>query len=790
MNTAKRVPLYERLPEIYRIRDAEQTPPDQLRALLAAVEGAFGAVHENIEALYNDLFIDTCDPWVIPYIADLVGTTHLAGDAYTLRADVADTIALRRRKGTLGAIERLAANLTGWPCRAVELFHNLAWTQHLNHQRPDTGGMPPYGDPAITRFAVRCGGTVPVRDPAMLSLLGTPFDPFAYTADVKRAGDGAAHMNLPNLAVFLWRLTAYRIAVSRPLAKDDVIDLGVPPAGGNQARFALRIDLDPLDRPLRLFNTYRKPPLNATGGTHVLTEADAVPGPMLDARLTSGSEAGNPAAYVSVDLFDETTTPPTGLDLSDVGLQLYLPHDPNDATDPLTGVSWTFRGDNLCAWEKGLRQPLREHEIVVDPDIGRIVFGLKSQDESDALVQKVGAKLIPRFYTGYTYGAVGAVGAHPDSRDASPTTFAGEAVHLRPVTALGGGASLQAAFDNLHTATQPVVIEIRDSLVHTLDIDTVVGATVVDGPRALQLNRSLIVRAASGQRPIVRLARPLRFRPVNPAAASVATLGVRFEGVFVTRDNGFPAAQPLIARAAVARLEFLHCTLDPGGYRLRDDARAPMAPAALVLRNDYGFANAADEAAFAPTPDVLLQYTVAGALAVDDGYRVTVEASIVDAGKDVGDDASGAFAFASASAPATDWGAALDVREATFLGRVRCAGASGSGGIFVHPLEVWNHQRGCLKYGYFNGQGDRLPPHHACVLGTEARLAFTSTWFSDPGYGQLAAVSDFHIRQRGPGDDAMGAFCFLQEAHKWTNLNIRLREFMPVGVRPLVIAVT
>jgi hypothetical protein len=105
--------LYERLPEIYRIRDAEQWPPGPLQAYLGAVEGVFSALHESIEALYSDLFIDTCDDWVIPYIADLLGTSHLKGDVRTLRADVADTVALRRSKGTLGAIERLAANLTG-----------------------------------------------------------------------------------------------------------------------------------------------------------------------------------------------------------------------------------------------------------------------------------------------------------------------------------------------------------------------------------------------------------------------------------------------------------------------------------------------------------------------------------------------------------------------------------------------------------------------------------------------------------------------------------------------------
>ncbi len=110
----QRVPLYDRLPEIYRIRDQEQAPPGQLRAYLSLVEEAFGEIHKNIEALYHDLFIETCDDWVIPYIGDLLGVTPLKGEAWTLRADVADTIALRRRKGTLASIERLTYNLTQW----------------------------------------------------------------------------------------------------------------------------------------------------------------------------------------------------------------------------------------------------------------------------------------------------------------------------------------------------------------------------------------------------------------------------------------------------------------------------------------------------------------------------------------------------------------------------------------------------------------------------------------------------------------------------------------------------
>lgn len=764
MTTAsKRVPLYERLPEIYRIRDAEQTPPEQLRAFLTAVERALGAVDENIEALYNDLFIDTCAPWVIPYLADLVGASHLAGDPRTLRADVADTIALRRRKGTLGALEQLAANLTGWPCRCVELFPNLAWTQHLNHQRPDAGGDAPYGAPDLTRFAVRRGGTVPIRDPAMLSLLGTPFDPFAYTADVKRADDGKRHVNLPNLAVFLWRLAAYRIAVSIPRARSSP-SVGPP--------FAVGFDLEPLGRAVRLFNTYRDPPPDATGAIDTLTEPDAVPGPMLDARLTSGSEAGKPGAYVRVDLFDDSTMPPTGLDVADVGLQLYLPQN------PFAGVDWTFRGDNLCAWEEGLRRPLAEHEIVIDPDIGRVIFGAASTAERDALVDTGGGSPRARIYVGFTYGAVGPVGAHPVSRDATPTQFQGEPVELRPVAGLGG-TSLQTALGDLHEAPTPVIVEIGDSLVHPLDLTLIADGVTENGLAALRLNRSLVIRAASGHRPIIELSSPLAFRPTIPDAVAVARLTVRLEGVFVTRSDAFTG--PLIGRAAVARLELDGCTLDPGGYRQRDDTRAPLATA-IALGNDYGFAAAADEDAFEPTPDLVLRRTVSGALRIDDGYRLIVEASIVEAGDDL--------AISSVDAPETGWGAPLDVRGATFFGRVRMAEGSGSGGVFVHRLEVWNHQRGCIKHSYFSGDADRLPPHHACVMGTDAKLDFVSAWFGDPGYGQLALRADYRIRTRGPGDDAMGAFGFLLEAHRWTNFSVRLREFMPVGVRPLLLPVT
>jgi hypothetical protein len=778
------VPLFDRLPEIYRVRDAEQSPPDQLRAYLAAVEAAFGALHDNIAQLYDDLFIDTCDDWVIPYLADLLGTTHLKGETRTLRADVADTIALRRRKGTLGAIERLAVNLTGWACRAVELRENLSWAQHLNHQRPDAGGVPPYQDARLIALGHRLtprGGTVPVRDPAALALLGTPFDNFAYTADVKPATDFARHINLPNLAVFLWRLVDYRLRLIAPLAKG-ATDLGPQPTG--LARFAVRIDLHPLNIPVLLFNTSRPgflQPGTSGGVVSPLTEPDAVPNPMLDARITSGTEAGHPEAYVAIDFFDDAPTPPTGFDLSDVGLHLFLPQSEQPVFSTTT---WIFRGDNLCAWETGLRRPVRDGEIVIDPDIGRVLIGVGNLAQRNALVDAAGTTA--RIFASFTYGAAGPVGAHPITRVFTPATVP---TTLRVASGLPGGTSLQDQLIDLDIATQPVIIQIDDSLVHRIDLATVPG-TVIDGGNSLRLTRSLTIRAADGHRPIVLLAQPLAFRPVNAADATITTPTVRLEGLYLAPDPvSFPAGAALIERAAVARLEISGCTLAPGGHSRRDGSRAPMQPA-MRLVNGYGFTVPADEAAFVPTPDIVLQRSITGSLAIDDRYRLDIQDCIVDAGLGVGDPPGTPPAIAAATDPTNAWGAPLDFHGLTCFGGVRVSEVGGSGGIFTQRFAVLDNQHGCIKHSSFSAQPNRLPPNHFCVHAPDARQAFVSEWFNAPGYGQLALGADLRIRTLGPSDDAMGAFGFLLDAHKWTNLNVRLGEFMPVGVRPLTVPVT
>ena len=136
--------LYELLPAIHRIRDAEiakrsglETGP--LEELIAVIASQVALLQENIEQSYDDLFIETCSEWVVPYIGDVIGYQSLHGkvpDVASPRAEVAHTIALRRRKGTAAVLEQLARDVTAWPARVVEAFELLAWSQFIqNHVR-------------------------------------------------------------------------------------------------------------------------------------------------------------------------------------------------------------------------------------------------------------------------------------------------------------------------------------------------------------------------------------------------------------------------------------------------------------------------------------------------------------------------------------------------------------------------------------------------------------------------------------------------------------------------------
>lgn len=184
--------LYNLLPAVQRIRDAQQGEP--LRQLLALITRQVGVLQEDLDQLYDNQFIETCAPWVLPYIGDLIGYTSLhpvSPNEPTARAEVANTIAYRRRKGTASVLEQLARDVTLWNARAVEFFQLLATTQFMNHIRLTNWYAPD------------------LRQWEPLERLGTAFETTAHTVDVRRVASGEGKYNIPNVGIFLWRLDAF-----------------------------------------------------------------------------------------------------------------------------------------------------------------------------------------------------------------------------------------------------------------------------------------------------------------------------------------------------------------------------------------------------------------------------------------------------------------------------------------------------------------------------------------------------------------------------------------------------
>lgn len=754
--------LFERLPAIYRTRDADLSREGQFEAYIGLMDEILEGVDDHIDAFYHDHFIETCADWMIPYIGDLLGVTHLKGDPWTLRADVARTVALRRRRGTLGAMEALAFNLTGWAAHAVELRERMIWNQNLNHQRPDAGGAPPQSLPRHLADPVR-HGTVTLRDPGVLSFMGGAFDGFARTADLKPTGGIHPRPNLPNLAIFLWRLRDFLVPVARPVHVATVQQAPDP----GEAAFAARYVIEPLGRPLQLFNSFR---YNPGAEPPEFSQPDRTPGPIPAARLRDGPPTGNAAEYIAVDVFDggRPDDPGDGA----VGLTIHLP------ATVFAGTSWTTRGANLCAWEDGLRSPLLEREIVVDPKHGRLLLGVADNATE-------GAALRNRLRVSHTYAAPGPTGAHPVARSFAETIWPGLAEpEVVTATAHPGGFGLRAALSGLATAGPPRIIEITDSMTHRLNLADVDDILDEDGP-TLTLARPFWIRARTGQRPVIELRQPLRMRSTDPSDAALnRALDIRIEGALLTLRNA-PVADAIVTRAAINRLEFEGVTLDPGGHLILDGspggAIADIQPA-LALAPDLGFADAAALEAFDELPEVNLTRCISGPISMGPRYRLKLTDSIVDGGDQL--------AIGSTDAvPA--YGPIMEIDGVTVFGAVRVRAANGEGGLFRDQLRVRDHQTGCLSYCRFSGDDDRLPPHFACVFGPDAQVAFTSTVYGAPGYGQLNRIRTVReVLEDGPNADEMGAYGTLMNSHKQKNLNIRLREFTPVGIRAILANVT
>ncbi|WP_294539568.1 hypothetical protein [uncultured Rhodoblastus sp.] len=347
------------LPAIYLLRDRlrEEEPHGPLEALIEAIAEQLGGVERNVEQLYDDLFIETCADWVVPYIGDMIGYAPLAGPSAAVaspRAEVANTIGYRRRKGTLSVLETLAADVTGWGAVATECYTRLVWNESMKHARPRALSTASLRAPPPTRNFV---------DPPRL-------------VDVRRIGSGRGVWNIPNIAIELYPLSAFALRGGTPGTPD--------PA------HPLRLTFDPLGRDAPLFQPARPRAQNeARGGP-----PRDIPSPASRRRLFAELEdrRARIAAGAAASEIDEAAVAFT-------------------ASDPIAriavgGAAIEPESVEICDlsdWQASTRLGIRAS---IDPVLGRVV-----------LAEDPGAATLA---VDYVYGFSGHFGAGAYARDDGP----------------------------------------------------------------------------------------------------------------------------------------------------------------------------------------------------------------------------------------------------------------------------------------------------------------------------------------------------------------------------------
>ncbi|GIK74823.1 MAG: hypothetical protein BroJett021_38110 [Chloroflexota bacterium] len=727
MTTATRERLYELLPAIYRIRDAEGG--EALHALLTIMGDELARIEDDIAGLYDDWFIETCAEWVVPYIGDLLGVRGLHQltevDGFSQRAYVANTLRYRRRKGTAPVLEQLARDVTGWPARAVEFFERLAMTQHLNHVR------------------LHSPATASLRQAVNLELTGGALETVNHTAEVRNIVPGRGRYNIPNVGLFLWRLQPYFIQGVTPQPVAD------PPDG--------RYRFSPLGNDIPLFNR----PRTETEIVHLAEEPD-LPGMLRRRALYDDLEA--------LRLGEATQKPVASayLDASPA-LQVLVP-DAQGKLTPIPAAEMLVCHLEEIPGEVDWRRPPTTKEyagqtlplqVAVDPHNGRIAFptGVVPTDLA----------------VSYTYGFPADIGGGPYTRLETLAFDAGAGIFSATVAQRSGGDHTQLA-DAIAAwagATEPAgVITILDSATYaeTLLI-------------AMTAGRSLVIQAADGQRPLLRL------QDAGGAAQALIVTGADGDRTALTLNGLWIEGGVSVQTGSLELLRVLHCTLVPG-WRVDADGMAllPAQPSILAI---------------GPNPDFRLELarSICGALHLAaDSDGLTASDSIIDA-FDSANVAYAAHNGTHAGPPAT-------FSRCTVHGEVRARQFDLiSESIILGRALAERRQVGCSRFSFL-GEGSRAPRRHRCqpdlalaayadardkeiddLTAAEQRMVtltvtptFTTMRFGRPAYMQLSASCPAAITSGAEDGGEMGAFHLVQQAQRLANLRNALEEYLRVGL--------
>jgi hypothetical protein len=724
--------MYDLLPAIDRIRDAEQGEP--LKALLTVIAEQTAVLEEDLAQSYDDHFIETCADWVVPYIGDLIGYRGLHGIVPRIsnpRGEVADAIGYRRRKGTVVALQQLARDVTGWHARVVEFFQRLATTQYMNHIRPDNRS--PYIG-GLTRD-IATGNLSRIERPLWepLERLNTPFDTLAHTLDVRRIPPRRGRYNIPNIGIFLWRLNSYPLTDARPCQLDGRRYF-FSPLGNNTPLFTLPETLQEFSGLAARMN---------------------VPDPICRRTLDEYLE----------DYYGDGKSILLKMGSQGVPLSQIIVCDLSDKANG--------------AWA---HQP--KQKIAIDPVLGRIAFPSAQPAPTDVRVT---------FHYGFSadmgggeYDRSATIGAEfLDTPDAKKVTWqlgvSGKLAPLAGELVATLGEAVQAW--NAQPPGAVGVIAIMDSGSYEAEL---VGANEIlirEGSKLLivaadwpqvtdstgQTQRFPGQFNASGCRPDLR--GNIEVRGAAPYATDPGKLfldGLVVEGSLTVTDG-------------IETLSISHSTLVPGlRFSSQGFPISPRLPSLVVTSSDPAIPSHAS---------VALDSSIVGGIRVDTGVATTVANSIVDATSRCGvafsglDDygPGGTLHIANSTIIGKVHTRVMELATNTiFFARLAAHDA------WCAPVLCDQHQAGCVRFSYVP-TGSRTPRRYRCQPTNDAEATrvvpqFSSLRYGEPAYSQLSRRCPQEIFNGADDESEMGAFHDLFEPQRITNLGVRLDEYLRFGL--------
>jgi hypothetical protein len=766
--------LFHLLPQVVQDTDAYAGYP--LRALLQVMGEQLTCVEDDVARLYENAFVETCDEWVLPYLAELVGRQPVpaipvpaaddsargrarARAAYP-RAAFARTLHDRRRKGVLLQLETLAQELAGWPARVVEFRSRIAvaWS---------------------ARFPDRLAGrTVSLREGDRLDRANGPFADLPRRPDLRRIASTrtVGRGNLNAVGLFVWRLRVNTIQAGLAFEYQPA----PPPTPHGRRRhehhasdYRLeRYTLDPLglDRPL--FTLAQHPP-NPTQPAGELEVPAAI-------RLRAFRD--RPDRYYgpskSLDLWrtdpQQHATADTEVSKQPVRIDQIQVHDLEHWEHSLPADHDAIA--DLSCWEGA----------VVDPTRGRVLYRRKKSDHHTALWA--------RYHTAFSadIGGGGYLREALNSKVDATWFVGGAKPKLAAVTNDRWFAHLREALLHWdHTGKQEkgkpqvkprrIAIEIHDDARHHIGHEDRELKTILHAGDYLE------IRAADRRRPVLRhaghhaddLAWTLRTELPDAAAATPPTVVI--DGLTLART-------PLRFEGCFHEVHIRHTTLyapDQNGALEMDSfdgclgIESSIVVGTIHVRPEPMPEMCDTRSHRRVVPEDLPNVTSAPA-------RVLITDSILDGSAT---DENSALAGWPGDRPERAAGdlvgghppghVAATILRTTIFGDVNVHALDlAEDTIFAGRLRVTDTARGCIRYCTLAGENLRMPPRHACQLAPVVPR-FSSIEFGRPAYAQLASDCPTAITRGATDESEMGAFHDLYQPYREALLRAGLAESAP-----------